>query len=401
MRELSGRQIAGIAKITERHAAEFNALVQAVDACGDEDVRLDLTDLDATSLWKRDDFVKLAVRPNLTLILDPETAKILKSYLIVIGASAKFEERVQEVVPDEEDPRIQEAGSKFAEKAYVITKKGEKVYLNEFKDKTLPQNTIVKFDLRDMEFETLSSIGFTGQYARRAIEIIAQVASEKTCKLEIDFSDMIFEGGCDIVLADCLVDCRKAYNNIPVSIVGDDGIAEYVRVSGSVKLSAENKVRFFKLLAKGTVLRLCTYRSALRSDIAGRKGAGQLAHVALVIFRGLDELDVVYEEIPTQKLYLPQDLDAVGESENTGDIRIPRRRAIAELGIHRKCTGSHGHFGPVDAKEMYEVTGDDGNRVQLNEVEFVMRGFDALGLAYNKELLAAGKILTPPKDSKK
>ena len=52
MIELSGREIVGASKITDRQATEFKRIVDAVEACGDQKVRLNLTDLDATTLWK-------------------------------------------------------------------------------------------------------------------------------------------------------------------------------------------------------------------------------------------------------------------------------------------------------------------------------------------------------------
>ena len=82
--ELSGKQITGLEKLTERHTAEFDKIVQAVENCKTAPVRLDLSDLDISGLWRKKEFFnELALRPNLTLIIDPEMADMIKPYLIV------------------------------------------------------------------------------------------------------------------------------------------------------------------------------------------------------------------------------------------------------------------------------------------------------------------------------
>lgn len=397
MIELSGRKITGVARMSERNATEFKALVAAVDACEGQPVRLDLTDLNVTTLWRRDAFFELALRSNLTLILDPETASVLNSYLTVTGGKAKYEVKELEVVPEKEDPELQERGMVYAAAAFVQTKTA-KIPLDKCEALDVEQGDFICFDIRDTGLDMVSSIGLSGQCIRRAIEIITEKAAKLSLKLLVDFTDIYFEGGCDIVLADALVECRKLYK-IPMKVVGDEGIAEYVKVAGNVRLPAEAKVRYFKRILPNTVLRLNTYRVSFRSDIAGRKGSGVLAGASIVLFRGVEGTDALYDEIPTQRLYLPEDLEILGETQNIGDIRIPRRRSLLELGMQNICTGSHGHFGTVAKDEVYQISDGKGGIREVSESFFVARGLEALGLSFNKELLMDGRIL-PPKEKR-
>jgi hypothetical protein len=193
------------------------------------------------------------------------------------------------------------------------------------------------------------------------------------------------------VCADALVAARKQYK-LKISVVGDEGIAEYVRVSGNVKLPGEKKLRFFKRLVPGTVLRLNTYRRAQRADIAGRKGDGVISSEAIVLFRGLDGAEILFDEIPARNFYLPEDLAAAGESDSqSGDICLPRRRDISELGIYGVCSGSHGHLSALSRTDAYPVS-VNGAVVEMPEFEFVARGLRNLGIDFNGELLAQGRI---------
>jgi hypothetical protein len=194
------------------------------------------------------------------------------------------------------------------------------------------------------------------------------------------------------------VESKKKYK-LTIRVRGDEGIAEYVRVAGNIKLSAELKVRFFKYLKPGTLMRLNSYKSALRSDIAGRKGAGEIVGAALVIYKGLDGLDALYEEIPTTGLYLPCDWELIGEDPHTGDVMIPRRRNIAELGIYGMCTGTHGHFGVVDKNATYQTNDGNGNLVAMPEDEFAARGLAMRGIVYDEKLLKLRRII-PPREKK-
>ncbi|GHU92601.1 hypothetical protein FACS1894208_00040 [Clostridia bacterium] len=378
MRELSGRALVGASKITERNALEFNQIVAAVDDCGGEAVRLDLTDIDISGLWRRpgEAFFKLAMRPNLTLVLDPTTAEILESYLLVAGRTALYEVREPEVAPEEEDPRIGQFGAEYA--AYAVERNGK-----------------LQFKATDTGLDTFSSIGLSAVYMCRALELLAKRASESGLKCVIDFSGILLEGGCDLVFAETLAACRNAHK-LNVKVIGDAGISEYVRVRGNVKLPAELKVRYFKKLTPGTVLRLNTYKSVRRADIAGRKGAGVIAGAATVVFRGLEEVDVLFDEIPAQRLYLAGDLEALGESSQDSDICVPRRRNLTELGIQGVCSGSHGHLSVLAKDEIYQVS-ENGKLSEMAEPEFVARGLRALGIKFNEELLAQGRMFARSK----
>jgi len=391
MIELSGRDIVGASKITERQAKEFKMLVAAVDECGEAKVRLNLTDLDATSLWKRQtDYYAFISRPNLTVIVDPETAATIRSYAQLTNTKINYEVRELEVKPVEEDPIIEEKGTLYATHAKDVD-----VY-------TLPDGTKLKnctvLDIGEFGMDTLSSIGNSALYVVRAMEKVAKQTYEKNRRLVVDFSGIdIFEGGSDLVVADALVDARRNHRGISIKVLGEDrGIAEYVLVGGRVKLDTTSKLRFYNMLRPNTVLRLNTYPSSARSDIAGRKGGGTVSGVVIVIFKGVSGEYVLYDEIPTQQLFLPKDLPLLGEVDPLGDTRVPRKRKVTELGIYGVCSGSNGHFGPVSKKVKYSVNDGNGNLVEMLEPEFVARGLDALGFEYDKELLALGRVLPPP-----
>jgi len=391
MIELSGREIVGASKITDRQATEFKRIVDAVEACGDQKVRLNLTDLDATTLWKREkDYYALISKPNLTVIVDPETAATIRSYALLTGTKINFEVRELEVVPEEEDPRIEERGRKYATLAKSVER-----YTNPITGKTL-KNCLV-LSVADFGIDTLSSIGISGLSVGRAFEIAAKQAHANQQKLVVDFTDIGFEGGCDIVLADTLVQCKSKNKGLVVKVFGEEsGIDEYVSVNGRVKLSATSKVRFFNMLRPNTVFRLNSYPSSARSDIAGRKGGGKVIGAVIVIYKGLEGEDALYYEIPTEQLFLPEDLPLLGEQPPMGDKFIPRRRNIAELGILGVCSGSHGHFGPVSREQKYGVNDGHGNIIEIDEIEFVARGLRNLGVEFDAELLSLGRILPPP-----
>jgi len=390
MIELSGRDIVGASRITDRQAKEFNALVAAVVACGDNPVRLNLTDLDATTLWKREnDYYEFVARPNLTVIVDPETAATLRSYSQLTNTKINFEVQELAIIPEKEDSRIAEKGNAYAKKAQVVS------------EYVLPDGLRVKdcivFKVIDCGMDTLSSIGISVQCVERALEIVAQQAYRNNKKLIVDFTDIVFEGGSDTVLAYALVNCKRNNTGLVVKVIGEEkGIAEYVLVNGRVKLKAISKIRCFNMLRPNTVLRLNSYPSSARSDIAGRKGCGKVSGAVLVIYKGLQDQIAIYDEIPTQQLFLPEDLALLGEVDQMGDKRIPRKRDIIELGIYGVCSGSHGHFGPVDKKCKYNVNDGSGNLIEINEVDFVDRGLSYLGFEYDKELLKLGRILPLP-----
>lgn len=390
MIELSGREIVGAARITERQATEFKKLVAAVDACGDAQVRLNLTDLDATNLWKREsDYYSFIARPNLTVIVDPETAATIRSYAQLTNTKINFEVRELDVVPDVEDPSIAIYGQQYADMA-----KPMEVYT--FPDGRMLKECLV-VNVIDFDMEILSSIGLSGLYVERAFELAARRTASENRKLVVDFTGVEFEGGCDEVLAQALVRCKREHKGLSVHVVGEErGIDEYVRVNGRVKLSQRLKLPYFNMLRPGTVMRLNTYPTTARADIAGRKGGGRISGVVLVIFRGMGGMDALYDEIPTHQLYLPQDLEVLGEVDQMGDKKIPRKRDIKDLGIYGVCSGAQAHLGPVDRKEKYNVNDGNGSVTEIPEHVFVARGLDYLGIPYDKELLAMGRLLPPP-----
>ena len=390
MIELSGREIVGSSKITDRQAAEFKKLVDAVESHGDKEVRLDLTDLDATTLWRREnDYYDFIAKPNLTVIVDPDTAATIRSYAMLMGIKVKYEVRELEVVPEEEDPRIEERGRKYAKLVKRVPKY------------TLPNGKFLRdclvLSVADTDMDTLSSIGISGLSVGRAFEIIAKEAYETKQKFIVDLTDIGFEGGCDIVLADTLVECKRRHKGVVIKVYGEEsGIDEYVAVNGRVKLSPTSKTRFFNMLRPNTVLRLNSYPSAARSDIAGRKGGGSVNGAVVVIYQGLDGNDAIYLEIPTQQMYLSEDLPLIGEETPMGDKYIPRRRDITELGIKGLCSGSHGHLSEISKEQKYGVNDGNGNLIEIIETEFVARGLKALGIPFDAELLELGRILPPP-----
>lgn len=390
MIELSGREIVGLSKITDRQAAEFKKLVDAVEECGEKKVRLNLTDLDATTLWRRErDYYDLISKPNLTVIVDPETAATIRSYALLTNTKINFEVRELEVVPEEEDPRIQARGQEYAKYAKSVPR-----YIQP-NGKALKDCLVLS--VADTDMDTLSSIGISGLSVGRAFEILAKQAHTNNQRLIIDFTDIGFEGGCDIVLADTLVECKNKNKGLIIKVFGEEsGIDEYVAVNGRVKLSATSKARFFNMLRPNTVFRLNSYPSASRSDIAGRKGSGKVTGAVIVVYQGLEGDDAIYYEIPTEQLFLSEDLPLLGEQPPLGDKFIPRRRDIVELGILGLCSGSHGHFGPVSKEQKFGVNDGNGNLVEITEIEFVARGLKALGVKFDAELLRLGRVLPPP-----
>lgn len=390
MIELSGREIVGLSKITDRQAAEFKKLVDAVEACGTKKVKLNLTDLDATTLWRRErDYYDLIAKPNLTVIVDPETAATIRSYALLTNTKINFEVRELEVVPEEEDPRINERGREYAKYAKSVAR-----YIQP-NGKALKDCLVLS--VADFDIDTLSSIGISGLSVGRAFEIAAKQAHANNQRLVIDFTDIGFEGGCDIVLADTLVECKTKNKGLVIKVFGEEsGIDEYVTVNGRVKLSAASKTRFFNMLRPNTVFRLNSYPSASRSDIAGRKGSGRVTGAVIVVYQGLDGEDAIYYEIPTEQLFLAEDLPLLGEQPPMGDKFIPRRRNIVELGIIGLCSGSHGHFGPVSKDQKFGVNDGNGNLKEITEIEFVERGLKALGVKFDVELLRLGRVLPPP-----
>lgn len=394
MIELSGREIVGASKITDRQAAEFKRLVEAVESYGEQQVRLNLTDLDATTLWRREkDYYALISKPNLTVVVDPETAATIRSYALLTGTKINFEVRELEVVPEEEDPRIDERGKKLATTVKAVDR-----YTHPNTGKTL-KNCLV-LSVADYGIDTLSSIGISALAVGRAIEIVAKQAFANQQRLIVDFTDVGFEGGSDTALADVIVRCKSQHKGLMVKVVGEgSGIDEYVSVNGRVKLSAQSKVRFFKMLRADTVLRLNSYPSSARSDIAGRKGGGRITGAVIAIYKKLDGEDAIYFEIPTEQLFLPEDYPLLGVQPPTGDKFIPRRRNIAELGIQGVCSGSHGHFGALMREQKYSVNDGYDNLVEIGEIEFVARGLRNLGVDHDAELLNLGRILPPPERS--
>jgi hypothetical protein len=273
MIEISGRVVAEASKITPKKRIKFiDKLLKAVAECKGSPVRIDLTDLDTKGLWEEEAFFdKLAVIPNVTLILDPKMGDMLKIYLRVSGAKANYEVRQPEKKQKKEDPRIQLKGEEYAKKAFVMLKdNSEPIYFEDLVSKVdiIPQRSFIIFKIAHTTLDRISSIGITAECIRRAIEIISVKASEFNLRLHFDVSDIVFEGGADIVLSEALVETRKK-NKVTVKVTGSEGMAEYVRVVGNVRVPEEIKAkRFFSQILANTVLKLKLYRAKLPSDIS-------------------------------------------------------------------------------------------------------------------------------------
>ena len=67
-----------------------------------------------------------------------------------------------------------------------------------------------------------------------------------------------------------------------------------------------------------TVLRLNSYPSSARSDIAGRKGGRKVIGAVIVIYKGLEGETHSTMKIPTEQLFLPEDLPLLGEQHSNG-----------------------------------------------------------------------------------
>lgn len=377
--QLSGRQITGLAKISPRHAAEFKAIVNEVEKYGDKEIILNLADLDATNLWRREDeYYDLVSKPNLTVIVDEATAASLMTYSYVTDIKIRYETAELVIEPEVEDPKIDEYATEFVK----VAKSTKNAILWELK-------ATGRYDI--------STVGATSLGVSRTIERLCEkVVADPTKKgLAVDFSEINFEGGSDLAVGDTIIDCKKKHS-IPIKILGNTSIKDYVHVQGNIKLNSKSKIQFYKYLEPGTVLKLSTYPSNIKSDVLGRKGSGNVIATKIVIYRGIEEVEgewsVNFDEIPTQKLYLPDDLRLMNEEPVLCDTVLPRCRPLKDLGIHGLCSGTKGNLGPLTKSVTYNVNiGEE--LVEIDEIGFVLRGLENLGVEYNKELLELGRVL--------